>query len=540
MLLKLEKVIKYVGEWCLFRIDRLTLAEGEKIGLIGRNGAGKSTLLALIAGTESPDEGYIDRYCKFSRITQLATPETTCQVNPVIARQFATGTELTAVMSGGEKTRYKIAAALTEASSLLLADEPTANLDITGTNLLQSRLREYKGGLIIVSHDRQLLDAVCTGIWEIENGELTVYRGNYTSYCTQKDNERKRQEREYENYIQEKKQLEAAIIDRRGRSVSTRKTPRRMGNSEARLHKMGDQKAKANLDKAVKAIESRLDKLEVKEKPKDSLNAAFDFSNIGSLYSKVVVRGERINKSFGNRVIFKDAEFSLLNGQKVALFGENGCGKTTLLNMIDKREAQIYVSSKARIAYFRQGLDDLELDKSILANVMATSSCGEGSVRQLLAQLLFRREDVFKPAGVLSGGERTRVSLAKMLVSAANVLFLDEPTNYLDLSSVEALEEVLREYQGTLLFVSHDRQFIDKLATHLMLFEEGKLRLFQGNYHQFINHQQEQTNSTVSEDHIILDYRLSEVLSRLSVATAKEEIARLDHEYRELLARRKR
>jgi len=523
----------------LFKIDRLTLAKGEKIGVIGPNGAGKSTLLGIIAGNVQPDEGHVSRYCDFSNITQLDSLEDIRRmVNPVIARQFATERNYTDFMSGGERTRYKIAAALSEESSLLLADEPSANLDIKGTALLQSKLQQFAGALVVVSHDRELLDAVCTGIWELEGGEVKVYRGNYTSYCRQKETEQKRREHEYESYIQEKKQLEGAIVDRKSRSASTRKTPKRMGNSEARLHKMGDQKAKANLNKAVKSLESRLAKLEIKEKPKESLAVAFDFASTGGLYSKVVVRGEKISKKFGNRVIFEAAEFSLLNGQKVALLGDNGCGKTTLLNMIDKREASIYVSAKARIGYFRQGMADLELNKSVLDNIMATSVYEEGIIRNLLAELLFRREDVFKQAYMLSGGERTRVGLAKFIASEANVLFLDEPTNYLDLSSVEALEKVLSACKGTMLFVSHDRQFIDKVATHLMIFESGKLRLFQGNYSQYINHQNDFKDNRTQEDQIILEYRLSEVLSRLSIAKEKEQVAQLEREYHELLAER--
>lgn len=535
-MLEMKNVIKYAGDRRLIEIDNLKIYKGEKIGVIGRNGVGKSTLLGILAGEVRPDEGQVDRYSPLSYIAQLDSGSQPGQaLSPAAAGEFGVSREYAGYLSGGEKTRYKIAAALDDDNPLLLADEPAANLDIAGREILQARLQAFRGALVMVSHDRQLLDAICTAIWEIENGGLKVYRGNYTAYLAQKDNERKCQEREYENYIDKKKQLESAILDRKARSVSTRKTPKRMGNSEARLHKMGNQKAKANLDKSVKAMESRLEKLEVKEKPKDGPAASFAFENTGDLYGKAVVRGEGLNKRFGERVIFKDAGFALPSGRRVALFGANGCGKSTLLNMIVTREEPILVSPKARIGYFAQGMDELELEKSILANVMATSAHDEVDVRNLLARLLFRREDVFKRVGVLSGGERTRVSLARIIVSDANLLILDEPTNYLDLASLAALEEVLADYLGTMLLVSHDRRFIDRVATGLLVVDAGKLCPFQGNYSQYRARRAAQPEDGAAQSKMLREYRLSEILSRLSVTKDKNEADRLDREYRELL-----
>ena len=535
MLLELNHIVKYVGDRCLFRVDTLKINSGEKIGLIGCNGTGKSTLLGIMAGTVRPDEGYVKRNGTVSFVPQMefAAPMDRI-IDPSVARQFAVAGNYTDFMSGGEKTRYKIASALSEPAALLLADEPSANLDIGGTELIQNKLQSFFGALVIVSHDRQLLDTVCNVIWEIEAGRVKIYSGNYTHFLIQKRADRKRQEREYESYIRDKRDLETAILDRKARSTSTRQVPKRMGNSEARLHKMGNQKARASLDNAVKAMESRLGKLVVKEKPQYNRPATFDLVNTNEFHSKEVVRGIGIHKEFERRTVFHEADFLLLSGQKVALIGPNGCGKTTLLKMILARDEQIFVSPKAKIGYFAQEMDKLDLSCSILDNVMTTSACSEGQVRLLLARLLFRREDVFKSVGVLSGGERTRVSLAKIIAGDFNVLFLDEPTNFLDLPSLEALEDVLADYQGTLLFVSHDRQFIDKVATHLMRIESGKLQYFQGNYHQYLTARQEQT-STVSDNKMVLGYRLSEILSQLSVAKDKKETAKLEQEYREIL-----
>ncbi len=522
LLLEMTNIEKYAADRCLFRIEHLKIYPGDRIGLIGRNGAGKSTLLGILAGVVRPDRGKIDRRCALSYIPQLEPAGQT-----------------PSSMSGGEKTRRKIAAALGEDRPLLLADEPAANLDMSGRELLEAKLLAFKGAVVLVAHDRQLLDALCTAIWEIADGGFKIYRGNYSGYLEQKANARRQQEREYEKYLDARDHLAAAIQDRQARSAATRKTPKRMGNSEARLHKMGNQKAKANLDKAVKALESRLATLAPVAKPKDAPAAAFAFGAAGDLHGKTVVRGEGLHKAFGGRVIFQDAAFSLPGGQRVALCGDNGCGKSTLLTMIARREAPLRVAPRARFGYFAQGLENLDPAKTVLANVMAGSAHDEGTVRQLLARLLFRRDDVFKPVGVLSGGERTRVSLARIIAGDANILLLDEPTNYLDLPSLEALEEVLAAYRGTVLFSAHDRRFIDRVATQLLVFADGKLRPFPGNYSQYLGHRSEQSRPADEESAMVRGHRLAEILGRLSLAKNQEEAARLESEYRALLAKAK-
>lgn len=538
LLLSLENIVHYVQDRCLLNIDNLKIFEGDRIGVVGRNGVGKSTLLGIMAGTVEPDAGRVIRNGACSYLPQLeAGLQSGREMDGSLFKKFGSRQEYHKAMSGGEKMRYRLAVALSEGNPLLLADEPTANLDINGTELLQSMLQEYPGALVLVSHDRQLLDAVCNIIWEITDSRVKVYPGNYSDYYRQKEVERRREEREYENYIRKKEHLEQAIADRKSRNVSMRKTPKRMGNSEARLHKMGNQKAKANLDKAVKAIESRLAKLEVKTRPKTAPAVNFELNAAESEFSKIVIRGENVQKNFGERVLFCDLNFSIQRSQKVALFGKNGCGKTTLLKMIANGDDGIYVSPNARLGYFDQELQNLDPDQSILANVMADSVRDEGFVRNFLARLLFRRDDVYKKVAVISGGERVRVALAKIMVGEANVLLLDEPTNYLDLPSIEALESVLSDYDGTLLFASHDRQFINKVATHLMVFEQGGIRMFEGNYDQYREAgQAEETQYRQNpEDRMVLENRLAEVLGKLSVAKDPDEYARWDEEYRRLL-----
>lgn len=535
LLLEIKNVAKYVGNRCLFKLDDLKVYSKDKIGVVGANGAGKTMLLQVMSRKMQPDEGKVTLHRPCSYITQLAEdiPQEVV-INPLIAQELRIAVQYSETMSGGEKTRYKIAAALSEGNQLLLADEPTANLDIQGIEILQQKLLEYDGAIVVVTHDRALLESVCKTIWEVKDGKIRVYKGNFRDYLAQKEIEWKQKENEYKNFRCEKAKLEAAIADRKQRALSMRKTPKRMGNSEARLHKMGNQKAQANLSKALKVMETRLQKLEVKERPRQAPVAVFGLANGVGLYSKVVIQGQQVNKCFGKRILFENAQFSILNGQKVALVGENGCGKTTLLTMIAEREG-IYVAPGARLGYFSQAMEELDLNKSALHNVMAASIYDEGFVRGLLAQLLFRREEVFKPAGVLSGGERVRIALAKIIAGEANVLILDEPTNYLDLPSLLALESVLAEYQGTMLFASHDREFINAIATHLMLFENNKITIFTGNYQEYLEQQKGKKDLKSKEEKLLIEHRLAEVLSKLSVAKDKESIEQLDKEYRELL-----
>lgn len=540
LLLELKNIVKSAGDRCLFKIDDLKVYSKDRIGIVGSNGVGKTTLLKIMAGLMQPDGGKVVQHRSPSYIAQLdESYEQKDGMNPGIAQQFQIGMQYDKTMSGGEKTRYRLALAFSKDTAFLLADEPTANLDIKGNELVQQKLQDFQGAFVIVSHDRELLDMVCTSIWEIQEGEIKVYTGNYRQYLAKKEVKKAQQAREYENYLAEKKKLEAGAADRRQQAVTMRKTPSRMGNSEARLHKMGNQKAKANLDKAVKAMETRMSQLEIKDKPKSNPKVVFDLVNTDDLCSKMVLRTEGISKVFGSRRLYDQAEFSIGSGYKVALVGDNGCGKTTLMNMILSYPEGIYVAPKVRFGHFSQAIEGLDPGTSILANVMTDSIYDENFVRSLLAQLLFRRDDVYKKVAVLSGGERTRVALAQIMVSQANVLVLDEPTNYLDLPSLAALEAVLAEYKGTILFASHDRKFINSIATHLMLFDSGKLRLFSGNYEDYLQYKQEQKGDSAKEEQLLLEHRLAEVLSKLSVAKDRNSIEHLDKEYRELIVKLK-
>ncbi|AGA68392.1 ATPase component of ABC transporters with duplicated ATPase domain [Desulfitobacterium dichloroeliminans LMG P-21439] len=533
---------KYFGDRLVIDIKKLSLYSEDRIGIVGINGAGKTTLLNLLSQKLQPDEGWVKLYGQSSTISQLESPEQET-INQEMASKFKIPMTYSEKLSGGEKTRFKLAVCLSQNSTMIFADEPTSNMDMEGIEQIEHYFAGYDGGLFLISHDRGLLDGLCNKILELEDGQIKIYPGNYRSYCEQKARERERAQFEYGQYVSEKKRLERVVIETSEKSKSIRKTPRRMGNSEARLHKMGNQKAKANLDRSKKSVETRIEQLEIKEKPNKIEKIKLDLADTQRLHSKVIIEGKKINKAFSSRVIFKEAGFQIENGAKVALIGPNGCGKSTLLKMIMKGEESIRIAPSARIGYFSQDLSVLEDQESIMDNVMAESIYPESFVRSLLARLLFKGDQVYKRVKVLSGGERVKASFAKILCQDYNLLVLDEPTNYLDINSLEVIEEALQNYDRSLLFVSHDRRFIRSVANSILNIEDHKLISFKGNYTEYLASRQKVTDSgkeEVAKKIFVLQNRLSEVVGRISLPSKKDNREALDQEYDEILAELKR
>lgn len=541
LMIEINNLIKYYGDRLILDIKDFKAYYGERIGIVGANGAGKTTLLDMLSGSLAPDEGTIRSYGDISYIRQLELEEDS-QVDKRMAREFGLDYASLQTASGGERTRFKIASSLSENSNILLADEPTANLDIQGIELLEEKLSGFKGLLLLVSHDRELLDRLCSKIVEVENGGLKQYSGSYTQYKQQKELELDREQFEYEQYVSAKSALEEAILEKRQRRASMRVTPKRMGCSEARLHKMGNQKANANLSKNIKAMETRISKLEVKEKPKEQLRVKIDIQAAEKPVCRVLISGKGMTKAFGTKVLFREADFEVTNGSKTALIGGNGTGKSTLLKMIVEGDESIKLANGVRLGYFSQDTGILEDSATILENVMRGSSYPEHFARTMLARLLFRRDDVFKKAGQLSGGERVRVCFAKIFCSDANVIILDEPTNYLDIYSMEAVENALKLYEGTVLFASHDRKLIGSTADRLIIVEDLKFGTFEGGYGEFIELKSQpavKADADRERQRMLLDTRLSEIISRLSMPGKGDDVVQLDLEYKRILAEKR-
>lgn len=542
LLLECNNIRKYFGDRLIIKLENLSIYSEDRIGIIGVNGVGKTTLLNILSQRLEPDEGWVKLYRRFSNLSQLEPPENQ-RINSEMASKLGVVSTWNETMSGGEKNRFKLAESLSQDSLLIFADEPTSNVDLEGIELMESRFAEHKGGLVLISHDRSFLDKLCNKILEIEEGKVILYCGNYSDYCIQKAEERERSHFEYQEYVKEKKRLEGVVEDTRHKVKTTRKTPKRMGNSEARLHKMGDQRAKASLDRAVNSTESRLEHLEVKGKPVEQQTIKLDLRDSNKLYSRIIIEGKNISKIYAEKIVLKDTEFKILNGSKVALIGPNGCGKSTLLKMIMEKDDFIKVAQGAKIGYFSQDMSVLNEGVSILENVMEGSIYQETFARTLLARLLFKREDVYKKVSVLSGGERVKASFAKILLQDINLLILDEPTNYMDINSLEVIEEALREYDRTFLVVSHDRRFISSVADHIMTIENYEIRMFEGTYKEYLANRSrsfDEDSDSIEQQMLLLQNRLSEVVGRISMPSKKDVLGALDKEYYEILSELKR
>lgn len=534
LILEANNIKKHYGDRLVFSIDSLKIYQNDRIGVVGINGCGKTTLLNVLTGNESPGEGTVRRYGEHAYITQLDDP-TDCTLDRIMGKKFRVPDSEWETLSGGEKTRLKIAQGLSARCSILFADEPTCNLDLDGIMLLEEQLKKFDRALVLVSHDRILMDTLCTKIIEIENGKVTEYAGNYSDYKRQKEAAAERQKFAYEQYVREKKRLSAAITEIKQKSATMKKAPSRMGNSEARLHKRRTGQKMAKVDKAAAAIEKRIEQLEEKEKPAEAVKVNMYLPENRQLYCKAVITGKEISKSFGNKLLFDEICFEVPTARKVALVGDNGSGKTTLLKMIAAGEKGITLAQNARIGYFRQDLGILDEGKTILENVISDSIFPQHDVRLMLAQLLFRNEYVHKKVKVLSGGERVKAALAKIFVSGYNVIVLDEPTNYLDIYSLEALEKVMKKYRGAILFVSHDRKFIDEIADQVIVLQKGKAIQYAGNYSDYLQFMESKKQQKPEQERVLqLENRLNEVVGRLCTSK-QEDIKSLNVEYKIIL-----
>ena len=533
ILLSANHIVQSFGERKILEFETLNVYEGDHIGIVGGNGVGKTTLLNILSGKLVPDEGTVTRAVPVSYFKQFR--ERVEQADPQKCRELGlSGKRSREHLSGGEMTRLGLAA-MNQDALLTFADEPTANLDADGVELCCQML-EQCSTLLLISHDRAVLNRLCTRIIEVRDGHLSFYTGNFTAYHEQREQAFQRQEFEYQQYRCEKSRLEKAARQRSQASQSVRKAPSRMGNSEARLHKREAGEKMEKLDNARKRILSRLEQLEVKEKPRETAQVRIDFSLTDPPANREIVTGSHITFGYGKSQIFEEASFSLPKGSKTALVGPNGAGKTTLMELICSGAPGIRLVPRAKIGYFKQSLDTLDLSKTVLENVMETSVQSENTMRGILARLLFRREDVFKKAGVLSGGERVKLAFAKLFGSPANLLLLDEPTNFLDMPAIEALQKMVEDYEGTVLFVSHDRTFLDGCATRILRIEDRKLISFGGNLTDWEKKQTE-SKSEKKMDQVLLELRLAEVISRLSAPNCpnKEE---LEREFERLIAQK--
>ncbi|AUM94458.1 TPA: ABC-F type ribosomal protection protein [Clostridium botulinum] len=541
--IKLDKVKKYYEDKLILDIDNLEIKENSRIGIVGENGAGKTTLIKVILGELDIDEGKVFSHANYSYISQSENSAGSCD-DSRIKSILGAPDNYNEFLSGGEKVKISINQALSSNSNFLIADEPTANLDTNTIKSIEKLISEYKGGLLLVSHDRDFLNNLCDNILEIENGKVKLYKCGYSKYLKLKAEEKEVEKREYEEYITEKKRLEKAMMVKENQRNSIRKAPKRMGNSEARLFKMGDQKSKKHLDGNIKSLKSRINHLEVKEKPISSKDIKIKITEGNKIPSKTVIEVKNLDLYIGDKLLIKDGNFKIKNGKKAAIIGENGCGKTTLIKKILKRDTEnIRLSKYISIGYFDQNQDILDKDKTILDNIKSTSSYDESFMRIQLAGFGFKGDTIYKNVSILSGGEKVKVALCKIILSDTNTLILDEPTNYLDIKSIEALEKALINTDKTIIMISHDRAFISSICDYIIEIKDTKLTCFSGTYTDFteekVNYEtkkhEDHSDREKKEKLLILENRLSKIISEISLEKDLTIKEKLNKEYIKLL-----
>ena len=534
LLLSAEKLRVAFGPRTIFEIDSLQIFDGDRIGLIGENGAGKSTLLSILHGEREPDGGMVARFSKSAFIRQFGDAEES-EMDASIQARLRAGDAVFSGISGGELSRLRVARALSVRTPLLFVDEPTTNLDFEGLAQVTNALSAHQGALVLVSHDRALLDALCDTIWELSEGTLSIFPGNYSAYRQQKALALETQRFQYEQYRAEQKRIRQSIQELAQASRQVKKAPSRMGNSEARLQTRGKgNAAKKRLDKAASGLRSRLENMEEIERPHETARIQMGLSGNSGIVSATAVRVENLSLAAGGKTLLQNASFSLPTARRTVLVGPNGCGKTTLLRAIRDEAPGVRFSPGVSIGWFGQEtVDTLDESLTLLENARRDSALPLSAIRTLLARIGLTARDMEKPVSILSGGERAKTVLARLMAGETTFLLLDEPSNHLDINALEALEEMLAAYEGTLLLVSHDRRLINRVAHRLLLFEKGTLVSFDGNLSEYEARLTAPVQNRAMEADI-LRMRLSALAARMSAPQKGDRPEDLLAEYDEM------
>lgn len=553
MILSCNNINKSFGVTPILKDVSFSIAENEKVAIVGVNGAGKSTMFNIITGEISKDSGnivyspklhlgYMSQMLKLDNNKTIYTELLTVfddiikiemeieelsenmvnlknnDLDTAMKRYSNLTEELESkdgyaykskvrgvikglgfdssdfetpisALSGGQKTRISMAKLLLTAPDILLLDEPTNHLDIDSVSWLEDFLKNYKGTVIIISHDRYFINKIATKIVEIENGKAFVYNGNYDFYYTKKEENREIALRHYVNQQREIKAQEESI--KLLRSFNREKSVKRAESKEKALDKMQKIDTPENLPTKIKMDLS----------PK-------------VISGEQVLNIRNVKKSFNGDVLFENATFGITRGEKVALIGVNGIGKTTLLKIIlhsmDIQDGDVKLGSNVTIGYYDQEQQALNINNTIFDEISnAYPTLKNTEIRNTLAAFVFKNDDVFKTICSLSGGEKGRVALAKIMLSGANFLILDEPTNHLDIYSKNILEASLRDYSGTLLYISHDRYFINNTATKILELTKNGIKTYLGNYDYYLEKKLELESSEIEkkEDFVAVEHK---------------------------------
>lgn len=476
---ELENVeVTYLDKEVL-KIERLAVHQFDRIGIVGKNGAGKSTLLKLLAGIIQPTTGKVHRLVDNGYFEQLEIPSAH-DADPVLLGKLAVPKDSNQ-LSGGEQTRLKLAQLFTHYYEALFIDEPTTHLDEEGISFLLDELKFYYGALVLISHDRSLLDELVTTIWEVHEGKVQIYSGNYSEYLAQKKLESEQQSQAFEQFIKEKGRLEKAAQEKMKKAEKVAQAGR-MSKKEANAkpNKSFMTKSKGTSQKAIqraaKAIEKRMEKLQEVDAVKEDRPIIFHHPKSLELHNKFPIMADRFTLQVGNKVLLNEVSFQLPLRKKIAITGHNGSGKSTLLHHIAIKAPGLTISPKAKMGYFRQMSYQFTEDETVLQFLKNRTLYDEGFLRSVLHSMSFVGTDLLKNVKSLSGGEAVRLQLCELFLGEYNIILLDEPTNFLDIHAIEALEKFIQAYEGTIIFVSHDRKFLD-LAECAYIIEHQQLKL---------------------------------------------------------------
>ncbi len=512
-------------------LDGLTFQvdTGERVGLLGPNGCGKTTLLRILTGVVDYDEGevMIAPGKRLGLISQIPVYPQGYTVEDVIDTAFAplhkmeeemaalagrmadgetdpailsrydkltaafqagggyemdtnknkvcNGLSISQAMreqpfdklSGGEKTRVNLGRLILEDTDILLLDEPTNHLDLRATEWLEEYLEKFKGTVLTVSHDRYFLDKVVDRVIEIQNGKAEFYSGNYSFYAVEKERRYEEKLKQYEKEQAKIQQLEKAAEQLRIWAYS--------GNDK--------------IFKRAQSMEKRIERMRVTDRPRKERKMEVRFGE-REFRGDEVLTIKNLQKSFGERTLFSDVNLEVAGGERIALLGDNGTGKSTLIKILMGEEepdsGKLRLGPTVKIGYLPQIIHFDHPERSLVDTMIYDLDCTAQTARNRLASFKFRGEDVFKSVSTLSGGEQSRLRLCMLMDSQINLLILDEPTNHLDIQSREWIEEAVEEYEGNLLFVSHDRYFIDRFATRIWMLEDGHITDFKGTYQEYL------------------------------------------------------
>lgn len=561
--IKLKKIKKSFGEKMILSDVSLDIKENARIGLIGYNGTGKTTLANIIAGKLQADEGAIEFFqpLKIGYLLQTVEYEFIDFQKGSIAvenNDYFTATSQLGLnkvqnwtderyrhLSGGEKLKLILAQIWASKPDILLLDEPTNHLDIQGIHWLIEELNQFNGPVIIISHDRYFLDEVAKTILELEDGCLQEYGGNYSYYRQEKNNRKNIQLQQYFEQEKYKQNIEKQIDQlNKWSDKAHRSSTKQEGFKE--YHRVKAKKLDRQVKSKMKRLERELDKNRI-SKPKDEPLIAFPFQN-KEKKGKRVLEAKKIEKTFGEDLLFNNSHFYIKHGEKVGVIGPNGCGKTTLIKLILGDESlssgELWIAQSLKIAYLSQDILDLNEDLTVLESFGPLNRDQIYSARTFLANMGLPREISEKRIATLSLGERIRVKLIDLLLKEYDILILDEPTNHLDLPSREQLERTMKEYSGTLITVSHDYYFVERICDKLLVFENKQISRSEKNLSNYLYekkiHYHNKNGNCEQEDILIIENRISQVLGELSLLSPTDsKYQQLDAKFKELIQLKK-